>query len=244
MIDTADQQRDTLSAENAEQPDYTLDFERFTNTASAFKALADITGGAALLGTQNFDSAFQTLAHDLSFFYSLGYKPGEGKAGDRKITVRVKKPGLTVRSRQNFTPKTTEQEMNDRVLANLYREPGASTWPIKVTADQPQARDGQFDIPLTVEMDPNITLIPQGDKLIGSFTLYIVAGMKGGATSKVSKTERKIEIPVEAESEFRSRPIVFTLTLTVKPGDNMISVAVADGISDATGFDRVGVSAQ
>jgi len=242
-IDAADSD-DVTAAESPERADREYAFGSFSDSAASYKLLSDITGGSALTGTQNFDSAFETLAHDLTSFYSLGYKPTDAKAGDRKITVRVKKPGLTARARQSFTPRTTEQEMHDRVVANLFREPDASTWPIKMTAGEPQRNGDQMDVPLKVEMDPNITLLPQGDKLAGGFTLYIVAGMKNGGTSKVSKSERKIEVPAGEEAEFRSRPIVFTLTLSVRPGDNIISVAVADSISDATGFDRLEVSAK
>jgi len=62
--------------------------------------------------------------------------------------------------------------------------------------------------------------------------------------SKVTKVARKIEVLSAAEADFRSKPMKYTLALSVRPGDNIISVGVADQISNATGFDRVDVAAK
>ena len=67
MIDAADL-RDSTSAEQLDW-NHEVAFTAFTDTASVFHALASYTGGAAISGTQNFDSAFQTLARDLTSFY-------------------------------------------------------------------------------------------------------------------------------------------------------------------------------
>jgi VWFA-related protein len=244
MIDAADY-RDLTSAENSRMPaDATENFMTFTNTAMAYKALADITGGSTLTGTQNFDSAFQTLARDLTSFYSLGYKPAEGSAGDRKITVRVKKPGLTARARQTFTPKSSEQEMNDRVVANVLHHGASGEWPVRLTAQTPEKSGDLFKLPITIEMDPKITLLPQEEKMVGGFVLYIVVGTRDGAMSKVTRTARKIEMPPAAESQFRAKPMTYTLMLSVRPGENIVSIGVEDQISNETGFARADVTAR
>jgi len=216
----------------------------FTDTASAFKALADITGGAALSGTQNFEVAFQTLARDLSTFYSIGYKSTDGSNESRKITVRTKKSGLTVRARKSYTPKSSDQEMNDRVVANLFHQPAQSEWPITLSAKPAEKNGDLYKVPVTIALQPDLTLIPQEKNLVGGFVLYIVVGTKDGAMSKVTKNARKIEIPAGGEAELRSKPMTFTLMLSVKPGDNIVSVGVTDQISSITGFDRIEVAAK
>jgi len=242
-IDAADQ-RNATSADVSMMPADTSDaFMSFTDSAAAYKALADITGGSALTGTQNFGLAFETLSRDLASFYSLGYKP-EGTSGERRVTVRVKKPGLIVHARQSFTPKSNDQDMNDRVVANLFHHGAKGEWPIKLTAQEPQKKGDRVVVPVTIVMQPNVTLIPQAEKLEGGFTLYIVVGTKEGSMSKVTKNARKVEIPLDSEAAFRENPMTFTLMLSVLPGDNIISVGVADQISNATGFDRVDVAAK
>src|ERR1051326_2553043 len=242
-IDAADQRNEATADVTLMPTDKLESFMSFTDSAAAYKALADITGGSALTGTQNFSLAFETLSRDLTSYYSLGYKP-EGTSGERRIAVRVKKPGLVVHARQSYTPKSSDQDINDRVVANVYHHGAKGEWPIELTAQEPQKNNDRFLVPVTIQMQPNVTLIPQADKLEGGFTLYIVVGNKQGAMSKVTKTTRKIEIPSNAESQFRENPMTFKLQLSVLPGDNIISVGVADQISNATGFDRVEVAAK
>jgi VWFA-related protein len=243
MIDAADS-RDTSSAESPILTDHTEAFMAFTDTASVYHALASFTGGAALSNTQNFDSAFHTLARDLTSFYSLGYKPSEGSKDDRKIAVRVKKSGLSVRARQTFTPKSPEQEMNDRVIANVLHHGASGEWPVRLTAQTPEKNGDLFKLPITIEMDPKVTLLPQEEKVVGGFVLYIVVGTHEGAMSKVTRSARKIEMPPARESEFRAKPMTYTLMLSVRPGENIVSVGVVDQISNVTGFARADVVAQ
>jgi VWFA-related protein len=243
MIDAAD----TRNASSAESPilaDNTDAFMSFTDTASAYHALATFTGGAALSNTQNFDSAFQTLARDLTSFYSIGYKPSEGGKDDRKIVVRAKKSGLIVRARQTFTPKSPEQEMNDRVIANVLHHGANGEWPVRLTAQTPEKSGDLYKLPITIEMDPKVTLLPQEEKMVGGFVLYIVVGTHDGAMSKVTRSARKIEMPPARESEFRAKPMTYTLMLSVRPGENIVSVGVVDQISNVSGFARADVVAQ
>ena len=249
MIDAADT-RDNASPEKRGLPDEVMStstesFMSFTDTASAFQTLAAITGGSALSNSQNFDYAFQTLERDLSQFYSLGYRPAEGATDERRIVVKSKKPGVYVRARQTFTPKTADQEMNDRVVANVFHSPAAGDWPVRLTAGTPEKNGDLFKLPVTIEMDPKVTFLPQDQKMVGGFALYIVVGTKEGAMSKVTKTARKIELPSPAaESDFRSKPMKYTLMLSVRPGENIVSVGVVDQISSSSGFARADVVAQ
>jgi VWFA-related protein len=246
MIDAHDT-RDALSADKPSALDegdpHVESFMSFTDTASDFHALAAITGGAALSNTQNFNAAFETLERDLSSFYSIGYKPN-ASSGERTLSVRVKKAGLVARARQSYTPKSSDEEMNDRVVANLFHHGAAGEWPIKVTAKTPEKEGERFAVPLTIEMPAIVTLVPQEQKLVGGFVLYLVVGTKEGARSKVSKNARKIEVPAGGEAELRAKPMTFNLKLMLDPGDNIVSVGVADQISNATGFDRVEVAAK
>jgi len=248
MIDAADT-RDAASAEKRGVIDEktnpnTENFMQFTDTASAYHTLATITGGATLSNTQNFDLAFQILDRDLTSFYSLGYKPSADVQGERSITVHVKKSGLTARARQSFTPKNADEEMNDRVIANVLHQGVSGEWPVHLTAQEPEKNGDLYKVPVTVELDPKLTLLPQDQKLVGAFTMYIVVGTKDGAMSKVTKVARKIEVPPAAEKDFRSKPMKYTLALSVRPGDNIISVGVSDQISNVSGFDRVDVAAK
>src|ERR1041385_2431498 len=74
MLDAADEKGGDLpSAEEGEMHDQQAAFVEYNNTADAFQAVAQLTGGIALTHTANFDLALNTVARDLDSYYSLGY---------------------------------------------------------------------------------------------------------------------------------------------------------------------------
>ncbi len=74
--------------------------------------LADETGGLAMLNTNDISGAMSEVVSDLSGYYLIGYQPASGTfsgAGFHHVTVKVKQPGLKVRSRKGFFAVTDEQ---------------------------------------------------------------------------------------------------------------------------------------
>jgi VWFA-related protein len=71
---------------------------------AGLRVLSDDTGGYTIVGTNNFTPEFQKLAVDNSTYYLLGYEPlvehQDGKF--HTLTVRVNRPGLTVRARRGY----------------------------------------------------------------------------------------------------------------------------------------------
>ena len=66
--------------------------------------LADETGGFAAVNRNDFDGAFERIVADNSSYYVLGYYSTNDRRDGRfrKIEVRVKRPGLRVRSRNGY----------------------------------------------------------------------------------------------------------------------------------------------
>jgi len=64
--------------------------------------LADETGGRTL-AANDLAAGLRRVADEAHSYYLLGYVPAEpGRPGSRKVTVRVRKPGLTIRSRPTW----------------------------------------------------------------------------------------------------------------------------------------------
>jgi VWFA-related protein len=238
VIDAADT-RDYTSAEQTQSTDLTEQFVNLTNTAMAYQLMAKITGGL-MVQSNNFDSAFQSVAKDLGYYYSLGYKPSEEtkNAKDRSIVVKAKNSAYRLRSRTSYTPKSSEEQVNDRVVANIYHSGVKSDWPIKITTGAPEKEGDRFRIPVQITMPPTVTLLPQEKELVGGFNVYIAVGTNGGAMSKVSKAAQAIKIPPGAEKDLRSRPMTYDVSIVVRPGESMLSVGVVDQISSNSGFAR------
>jgi VWFA-related protein len=240
IIDAADS-RDTSSAERSSATDQTEQFVTFANTAMAYQTLARISGGIALTNTANFDVAFQTLADDLNSYYSLGFKPSSGADNARRnLVVKIKNAQYSVRTRETYATKSTEDEMSARVIANINNSDPRGTWKIELHPGTPEQQGNEYRVPIEIAIAPTITLLPQNADLAGGFTVYIVVG-SGGRTSKVIKSQHPVKIPADVEDEFRMTPMTYKATVLMTRGENILSAGILDQTSNNSGFARATV---
>jgi len=242
IIDAADT-RDASSAENQQATDKVEQFTAFTNTAAAYQTLARISGGMALTNSDNFDSAFQTLASDLNAYYSLGFKPSGNANAMGKIVVKMKNPEYRFRARETYMskPPVAEDEMGSRVIANIYKPDARNIWEVSVTPGAPEKDGSEYRVPFVVSCAPTITLAPQGENLVGTLTVYVVVG-NGSGTSKVIKNAHTVKVPADAEDDFREKKITYKAVISMSPGENVLSVAVVDQANNTAGFARANVT--
>ena len=204
------------------------------------QAVADATGGKALTGSTNFQLAFDTIATDLTTYYSLGYR-SDGEREDRmkSIDVRLKKKGYVVRARRSVVEQTVSTEMNDAVSANLFRPMSTNDLKIRATADQvTEAGSDAISVPVTVTIPTSsLTLLPDGADLTGHFSIFAAFVRNDGAVSKVTRQEQQFRFP--ASSLERRKEITVKLAVTTDPRTDGISIGVMDEASHATGFASV-----
>lgn len=227
-------------------------FQEFVNTAQPLAMLADMTGGTMLSKTPNFDVLFDTVARDVSSYYSLGYRSPEKAAGQHSVVVRTKDRQYRVRTRKTLVIKSTDEKMGDSVVANIVHAVPAGDFrlDLRVGAPVKQGR-GQYRVPVEVLVPGDaVTLRRAGttqggaDLVAGGFTVYIAAGTKEGALSAVSKREQSIRVPAAIEGTLRAKPLTFRAEVLLGRGENILSVAVVDQLSNVAGFARTTVVAQ
>lgn len=70
----------------------------------SLRILSDETGGFAVVNTNDFKDAFSRIVTENSSYYLIGYYPGNDRRNGRfrKIDVKVKRPGVEVRSRKGY----------------------------------------------------------------------------------------------------------------------------------------------
>ncbi len=77
--------------------------EQFDMGSDSVNSLAVDTGGFVVRNTNFFDQAVQRIVDDASNYYVLGYRPEAAPDGKfHKITVKLKRPGLTFRARKGY----------------------------------------------------------------------------------------------------------------------------------------------
>jgi len=214
-------------------------------TFDAYRTLATMTGGMAVSRKGNFDLAFDTIAKDLGAYYSLGYKPADSSPRDRTIAVKVKTGNYIARARQTYAPKTLDEQFADRVIANVFSPTPAAELRIGIRTGKPVPDGKNFKVPVEVTIPSTITLLPQGgNTLAGGFTVYIVVGNETGALSDVSRRPQPVTVEKAGEAELRKEPFRFTMDLTVRPGENWLSIGVLDQVASTTGLARATIVAK
>jgi VWFA-related protein len=227
-------------------PDYGAGFLSAAATYEAYKTLAQMTGGMVVSRASNLDLAFNTIARDLGSYYSLGYHPADSSARERDIAVKLKKgDGYVVRARQTYTTKTFDEQVAERVISNVFSHAATPEWPIGIRTGKPEPDGKNFKVPVEVTIPSTITLLPQaGTTLAGGFQVYIVVGNETGSLSDVARRPQPVTVEKAGEAELRKEPFLFTMTLTVRPGLNWLSVGVVDQIASTTGLARATINAK
>ncbi|HUP44910.1 MAG TPA: VWA domain-containing protein [Thermoanaerobaculia bacterium] len=225
---------DDLGADQANQ----------ANTFDAFEKLSSLTGGFSVHRPSDFGQALESIARESESYYSLGYRPRQPGSGDRPITIRMKSRDYTVRARRSHALKTADDLMTDKVVANIFRPVAAGAWrPVVATAAV--ARDGKtFKVPFEVTIPPRLTLLPAGNELAGGYTVYVAVGTQQGAISTVFRQPQPLRIAAAEEKAFRKQPLLFGATLTVRPGESILSIGVVDHVSGEQAFTRTTIAAR
>lgn len=220
------------------------DFMRYGNTEVSHETLAKLTGGSAE-PISRMNRMFDTIGADLGAYYSLGYRPAADAKGDRPITVRAKNRNHVVRARQTYTQKSFDDQMTDRVVANIFTPARENEWKVEIRTGTPGlVEKGKYSVPIEIIAPPNVTLLPQGNELAGGFTVFVAVGNAQGALSTTFRMPNSIRIRAAEEAGFRREPLLFTATLTLKEGENLLSVGLLDQVGGMTGFARTTVTAK
>ena len=207
---------------------------------ATMQAVAAATGGQALTGSTTFQLAFDTIASDLTTYYSLGYRSDDERQDRMKsIDVRLKKKGYVVRARRSVVEQTVSSEMNDAVAANLFRPMSTNDLKIRAVADPvTEAGTDTISVPVTVTIPTtSLTLLPDGADLTGRFSVFAAFVRSDGAVSKVTRQEQNFRFP--AASLERRKVITVKLAVTTDARTDGISIGVMDEASHATGFASV-----
>jgi VWFA-related protein len=204
------------------------------------RQIASATGGSALTGSNNFDLAFNTLAQDMSSYYSLGYHTeGQRKDAVRSISVKLRKKGYDVRTREAFVERSSSSEMEDAVAANLLYPVAKNDLSVSLSkAGAPSAADQQVVFPVYIKIPTSgLTLIPDGTDLVGQFSSYTAFMRRDGKVSAVKQQQHQIRFP--ADSLKRRKEITVKYDLTVDDRTDDVSVGIMDDTSHVTGFARM-----
>jgi VWFA-related protein len=178
------------------------------------KTLAENTDGMAVVNSNDLDGGLRRIAVDLTSYYLLGYYSSNNKLDGsyRRITVRVKRPGVDVRARRGYRAATAEEVNASRAAASAPVPESVKTTSAALASLgrlRPEQRFSVYAVPVRASASGPVTALWIAGEVIGP--LQELAGgattaieLSGGATGSVSAPlkagERTflIKVPVEA----------------------------------------------
>lgn len=175
------------------------------------------------------ETALADIGEDLDSYYSLGYTPGRREPGKlHKVEVRVKRPGLRVRSLESFRERGPDDRAQSRTIAALLFGGGENPLGLSLEIGAAEKEEkGQVIVPVTVLVPLSaVTLLPGKDgSPEGRLTIFVAARDAEGRMSEI--TERQVSVrPDKPPSP--DRKMSCTLKLALRPLSHTVAVDVRD----------------
>jgi VWFA-related protein len=197
--------------------------------------LARETGGLALLNSNDLQGGLARVYRDTSVYYSIGVTVSKLPAtAYEDVRVDVNRPGVTVRARRGYAPRSDEDRARDRVQATLRTNLSYAGIPATLqTAPPVRAKGGRYSLPIAVTFPASaLTFSTGGGDRRAAADVYIAAQDDSGRMSEISKDEATFTLPAGRDE---ATPLVYNATLTTRKGNHRIVVNVRDRVTGRMG---------
>lgn len=212
-----------------------------TDSQSGLQALATETGGLALLNTNALSTGLSRVYQDVSTYYSVGVNlstlPG---TGTRKVAVTVSRPGVTVRARRSYSPRTPFDRGGDVAQAALRSSIQYRGIPITLTTAPATKAKKYYAMPIEVLMPASsLTFLPDGKNgLRASADVYFGVMDDSGNMSDISREEATFTLPPDAPKD---SVVKYAANLQLRKGNARVVANVRDRETGKMGTARAEV---
>ena len=232
MVDASGLSIDSgISAENRTTDAKIDSFIERTNLQSMVQLMADETGGKAILNRNDVTPSLNEIREDYTSYYSVGYRSLKaGGERPRKIAVKMKKKGLTARSRRSYIEKGLETRIAEGVTSALYFARDDNPLAVGIEVGQPAPADAQnYLVPIRIRVPfSRITLLPEGSTARGRVILYFIVVDAEGKQSELANQVVPVEVDSKELGSLARRDFVYDVRLLMIPGGQRLSLAVRD----------------
>lgn len=244
---------DNVSGMSPDQIDQQLADRRsnFFDSQSGLIYLAQQTGGIAIRNNNDLSGGIRRVLDDQRGYYLIGYRPDEStfdpKTGRRtfhKISIKVKRPGLKVRSRTGFYGITDEEAVPQRntraqqmigALTSPFAENGVHLRLTSLYGNDPKI--GSFMRSLLHIDTRDLTFTDEADgwhKAVFD-VLAVTFGDNGTILDEINRVQT-IRIRGESYKRALNNGLVFVMTIPVKKaGAYQLRAALRDASSQHIG---------
>ena len=211
------------------------------NARQSLTALASATGGFALSSSNSFENAFDRIVQENSTYYVLGFSSTNDRRDGRyrKLDVRVKRPGLTVRGRAGYMaplrnerpaePPKPSSNVSVAVADALRSTVAVNGLPLRVFAGPFKGASRDATIVIAVEVDASqLGLVEKDGTHLGALEIsYFSIDMKNkfypGQTQTATLTLRP-----ETYEQVMKTGIRMVVETTLAPGRYQMRIAAGN----------------
>lgn len=220
---------------------------------SVLSLLAEETGGLFTRNTNNLAVGTQKMLEDQKGYYLIGYRPDapmvDEKTGRQRyhnLTVKVKRAGLRVRSREGYYGITTSEARRKARRTREEQLAAAITSPfyargvdLRMTPLFFNERDAGYYIRALLHLDPQaltFTAVEADGSRQTVFDILAVNFGEGGKVVDQYNDTQTIKVPAAAYERMLHDGLSFVLNIPVKqPGSYQLRMAVRDATTGRVG---------
>lgn len=210
------------------------------NYLDPLRFIAENTGGAAIVNTNDFNGGLERVAQDFFTYYSLGYtlqQSGLDKVHRIKVEI-PDHPDLRIRYRRRFVEKSLESRIQDKVVTGLMFPLDDNPMEIMVEiGDQGPAGETRWMVPFKLSFPiRRVALLPQGDDYVGNVTMFIAARSNKGDRSDVVRQNHEIRVKASDYESAQRERFTITANLLMEAGAHNVAVGLLDPVTRASSF--------
>lgn len=197
---------------------------------TALQYVAMQTGGKALINNERL-AALQEVTSDTRSYYWLGFAP-EWQGNDKRhdIKVEVTRPGLRVRSRDNFLDLSSQAEVSLMVESAMLfgAPPGSTPMPIQL-GDPVRSGRKEMEVPLSIAIPVDaFTTLPVDGKHVAELQLRVHAMDSEGERSDMPVIPIRISTKEPPEA---GKYVRYNTKLRLRQIEQHVVLAVFDPVS-------------
>ena len=227
-----------ISEEGVPDPDNTVPEPSQTTIGRMqdLRGLAEATGGSAVVDTNNFEDAFSRIVRDNSSYYVLGFSTDTPLTDGRfhKVQIRVKRPGLEVRSRGGYlaplhrkTPIITRASTLAPAVVEALQSPiGVPGVPIRLFAAPYKGTGHEAKVAITAEFGIEaLNLMQRQGRLVGNLAVGLRPTTAEGKLVAGQRHELTLALKPETYELAKTHGVRLVTEMSLAPGRYQLRVA-------------------
>jgi VWFA-related protein len=210
----------------------------------ALSSLADQTGGVLVTNRNEFKPGLDQIYRESSTYYSVGITLTNVDPRKKDLSVKVAstRPGVKIRVRRSYGPKSTAEASRDRMEMALLTPSARGDFDVAFEVGPPKKGGGlgrrlvPFSLRIPVDA---LTFASDGTTRRATVEVTIAAAEDSGARSGISPSKVPIEIPEGRWDDARKVGFVYNGELKSGKGSLRFVTTVRD-----VGSDRIAIASQ